>query len=170
MTSKVITKALKSAGDRRATLLTWTGGLLLLGVGGIASLTIGQLRQAQAQEERSKLTSATPANPSGSALPNANAASPPLGGASASELLREGTKIIDQPAVCRSFGDRLQITLSGTTVPIIALENLASQRILKATLDDVEDERWVVNGQITEFQGHNFILLDRVVRQPKRLD
>ncbi len=159
-----------SAGDRRATLAAWAGGMLLLGVGGVASLTTGQLRQAQAQEERGKLTSARPASPSGSTLPNSTAASSPLGGASASELLREGAKIVDQPAVCRSSGDRLQITLGEATVPIIALENLASQRILKATLDDAGDERWLVNGQITEFQGRNFILLDRVMRQPKRLD
>jgi len=84
--------------------------------------------------------------------------------------MREGTKIVDRPAVCHCSGDRLQILLGESTVPISALENLASQRILKATLDDAGDERWVVNGQITEFQGRNYILLDRVMRQPKRLD
>jgi len=166
---EVITKVRNSAGDRRATLAAWVGGLLL-GVGGVTSITTGQLRQAQAQEERGKLTSTRPTSPSGSTFPNSTAASSPLGGPSATELLREGTKIVDQPAVCHSSGDRLQIILGESTVPISALENLAAQRILKATLDDAGDERWVVNGQITEFQGRNYILLDRVMRQPKRLD
>lgn len=178
VSSDVITKGLKavnslvrkSTGDRRATLAVLTGGLILLGVGGVVSLTTGPFGQAQAQEERGNLTSARPSSPSGSAFPNSTAASSLVGGSSASVLLREGTKIVDQPAVCRSSGDRLQVTLSEAVVPIDALENLASQRILKATLDDAADERWVVNGQITEFQGHNFILLDRVMRQPKPLD
>ncbi len=181
VTSEAITKILKAVNSLVRTSgscashclrsrATWAGGLLLVGVGGVASLSTGQLRQAGAQEDRGKLTSATPVSPMGSAFQNSHAASTPLGGVSSSELLREGTKIVNQPAVCSSSGDRLQVTLSETSIHLTALENLASQRILKATLDGAGDELWTVNGQITEFQGHNFILLDRVMRQPKQLD
>ncbi|MEO8270271.1 MAG: hypothetical protein ABI557_11170 [Aureliella sp.] len=145
----------------------WVSGCLLVGVGGVANVTTGQLSQGWAQEGRDKFTSAIPI---GSAFPNSQVVSQPPGGVSVSELLREGTKIVNQSAICRSSQDRLQLTLVDTSIPLIALENLASQRILKANMDDAGDERWVINGQITEFQGHNFILLDRVMRQPTRLD
>jgi hypothetical protein len=82
-------------------------------------------------------------------------------------LLREGTRLVEEPAICRSSGDRLLITLGEQSAPLVALENLAAQRILKAVLDDVGDDRWIVGGQITEFQERNYLLLDRVVRQPK---
>jgi hypothetical protein len=82
-------------------------------------------------------------------------------------LLREGTRLVEQPAICRSSGDRLLITLGDQAAPLVALENLAAQRILKAVLNDVGDDRWTVGGQITEFQDRNYLLLDRVVRQPK---
>ena len=181
LTTKVIGNALKAvnslaiaagtiAGCGLRSRRAWAVVVLLVGAGGVASLTVGQLRQAGAQEERGKLTTAASASPSGSTFPNSHSTSTSLGGTSASGLLREGTKIVNQPATCRGLGDRLQIILADTSVPLIALENLASQRILKATLDDAGDEQWVVNGQITEFQGHNFILLDRVTRQSKRLD
>jgi hypothetical protein len=82
-------------------------------------------------------------------------------------LLREGTRLVEEPAICRSSGDRLLITLGDNSTALVALENLAAQRILKAVLDDVGDDRWIVGGQITEFQERNYLLLDRVVRQPK---
>jgi hypothetical protein len=49
-----------------------------------------------------------------------------------------------------------------------ALENLTSQRVLKAVLDDASDSQWTISGLVTEFQDRNFILLDRVVRSPQR--
>ncbi len=82
-------------------------------------------------------------------------------------LIREGTRIADLPAVCRSSGERLLVSFGEQTNPIVALENLASQRILKSVLDDSADDRWIVGGQITEFQERNYVLLDRVIRQSK---
>ncbi len=86
----------------------------------------------------------------------------------AAKLIREGTQIVKRRATCRSVADRLSIDLGENTQPLIALENLAAQRVLKAILDDAGDSAWIVSGQVTEFQDHNFILLDRVVREARR--
>ncbi len=86
---------------------------------------------------------------------------------SQAQLMREGTRIVDQPANCRSSGEQLLIDFATESEPLVALENLAAQRILKAVMDDAGDGGWVINGQITEFKGHNYILLNRVNRQPK---
>ncbi len=82
-------------------------------------------------------------------------------------LMREGSRISNLPAVCRSSGERLLVSFEEDSKAVIALENLAAQRILQAVLDDVADAHWVVGGQITEFHDRNYILLDRVIRQPK---
>ena len=81
-------------------------------------------------------------------------------------LLREGTRVLEQPVICRCSGERLLVSFAEDTPPMIALENLAAQRILKAVLDDAGDAQWIVGGQITEFHDRNYILLDRVIRQP----
>lgn len=82
-------------------------------------------------------------------------------------LLREGSRIDNQHALCRDAGDRLVVELTEDNRVLPALENLAAQRILKSVQDDSGDERWIVNGLVTEFQEANYILLDRVVREPK---
>jgi hypothetical protein len=84
------------------------------------------------------------------------------------KLLREGTRIELRTALCRSLGDRLVIDLGHGERPMTALENLTSQRVLKAVLDDASDSQWTISGLVTEFQDRNFILLDRVVRSPQR--
>jgi hypothetical protein len=47
---------------------------------------------------------------------------------------------------------------------LLALENLASQRILKAVMNDASDSKWIVSGVVTEFQERNYLMLDRVSR------
>jgi hypothetical protein len=41
---------------------------------------------------------------------------------------------------------------------------LASQRILKAVMNDASDSKWIVSGVVTEFQERNYLMLDRVSR------
>lgn len=121
-------------------------------------------------QEHGKLTSRSVADPAG-ALPSDSAA-PDFGesalGERTEQLLREGATVVSQLVTCRSAGDRLLVELPQAALPVVALENLAAQRILQAILDDTGSEQWVINGSITEFQGRNFILLDRVTRQSKR--
>ncbi len=82
-------------------------------------------------------------------------------------VLREGTRIESIPTVCHASGDRLAIQMEEDDRTIVALENLAAQRILKAVLDDPNDKKWIVTGAVTEFQDRNYILLERVTRVSK---
>lgn len=80
------------------------------------------------------------------------------------ELAREGTKIESESAICRSHGERLVLELSSYDQPIVALENLATQRILEAVNIDPDDMHWSIHATMTEFKGRNFLLLERVHR------
>jgi hypothetical protein len=83
------------------------------------------------------------------------------------KLLREGTRIENRPAEIRQEAERIAIYLADHHVPLLALENLAMQRILRAVVDDPADKHWTVTGTVTEFQGRNFLLLERVTRASK---
>ena len=44
-----------------------------------------------------------------------------------------------------------------------ALENLALERVARAMQQGRGDVNWEVSGEITEFQGENFLLITRAV-------
>lgn len=136
---------------------TWSQGALGLGI------CVGIMAGAS-QRPTGWAVAPAPPVPSASSPPSASTGGSP---AKASGLMREGTRLLDQPAVCLSSGERLLVTIDENSPPLIALENLAAQRILKAVLDDASDDHWIVGGQITEFQERNYVLLDRVIRQSK---
>lgn len=145
----------------------WFGGLSLCMAAYMLHCTGQLLSQAWAQE-RGKLTSRSSsprALPSSDDLPGFGQAS---GEQQTVQLLREGAKIIQQSVTCRASGDRLLVELPQTAAPLVALENLAAERILKAIQGDIGSDQWSVSGSITEFQGRNYILLDRVTRGAKR--
>ena len=83
------------------------------------------------------------------------------------KIMREGTRIETQSAEVRQEADQLAVHLSGHSIPLIALETLAMQRVLLALIDDPADKKWTVTGTVTEFQGRNYILLERVTRATK---
>ncbi len=82
-------------------------------------------------------------------------------------IMREGSRIESRKAVCRLSGDRLSLAFEDSKT-LEALPNLAAQRVLQACRDDSSDSQWIVSGKITEFQNHNYLLLDHVVRAPSR--
>jgi hypothetical protein len=84
------------------------------------------------------------------------------------KILREGTRIESSVCECRSDGNRLSIKLDNNeSRSLIALENLAAQRVLQAATEDSKDSSWSITGTVTEFQGRNYILLERVSRVSK---
>ena len=83
------------------------------------------------------------------------------------KIMREGTRIETQLAEMRQEADQLAVHLSNHNIPLIALENLAMQRVLIALIDDPSDKQWTVTGTVTEFQGRNYILFERVTRAAK---
>lgn len=151
-------------------LAVWFGASTLV-IAGYTLHRSGELISQSWAQERGQLTSRGslgPAGEAGSSAPAALEFGESVGDERTNQLMREGARIVNQPVTCRGAGDRLLVELPQSAVPIVALENLASQRILKSILDDIGGELWLINGSITEFQGRNYILLDRVTRQANR--
>jgi hypothetical protein len=58
------------------------------------------------------------------------------------------------------------MTRSSTGSRIRVLENLALQRVAQIIQQDPSDNRWMINGVVTEFFGENRLLMTSVVRAP----
>lgn len=161
-------RAIRSLGLCNGSPAIWIGGVSLVLAACLLHSTTDLISQAWAQE-RGKLTSR--ADPSSAGVSSIPPGVPDFGESTSDgrvdQLLREGARIVNQAVMCRNVGDRLLVELPQPSMPLMVLENLAAQRILKALQDDIGSERWIINGSITEFQGRNYILLDRVVRQSK---
>lgn len=81
-----------------------------------------------------------------------------------SETLREGTAVKATNARCENRGDRLIVHLPVGNVSYVAIENLATQRVLDALADDESDKYWSFSGSVTEFRSKNFLILEVVKR------
>lgn len=83
------------------------------------------------------------------------------------KLMREGARLESRLMIVRSSGENLTLEAEDDKQSFEALENLALERILQAVRADSNDKRWLVTGQVTEYRGRNFILLERVSRAPR---
>lgn len=75
--------------------------------------------------------------------------------------VREGTKMKDQVGSFTITGDRAKFTTSDGN-EFIGLENLNLARVM-ATIRDDPGKEWSVSGLITEYQGHNYVLITRAI-------
>lgn len=80
------------------------------------------------------------------------------------DTLREGTPVKAENARCENRGDRLIVHLPKVKVSYMAIENLATQRILDALAEDETDRYWSFSGKVTEFRSKNFLILEVVKR------
>lgn len=78
--------------------------------------------------------------------------------------LREGTKLRDAIGRFRQNGDTL-VFVDSQDREITGLPNLNLERVARMlrTLEEPESVTWSVSGTITEFGGHNYVLLSRAV-------
>lgn len=83
------------------------------------------------------------------------------------KLIREGSRIESKLMLVRTAGENLTLETDEDKQGFEALENLALERVLQAVRADSGDKRWLVTGQVTEYRGRNFILLERVSRAPR---
>lgn len=83
------------------------------------------------------------------------------------KLLREGARVESKLMIVRSAADALIFEIEDEKQSLEALENLALERVVQAVRADSSDKRWLVTGQVTEYRGRNFILLERVSRAPR---
>jgi hypothetical protein len=77
--------------------------------------------------------------------------------------LREGATIADQPGVFQVVGERVVFTVQEDARQLVTLENLALERIARAVRQTSAPQTWIVSGTVTEFQGSNYLLIDRAV-------
>jgi len=77
--------------------------------------------------------------------------------------LREGSEITDQAGYFRMTGDRVTFFTDGGTRRFVGLENLSLQRIAQEIESGTEEANWVVSGTVTEYQGGNYILVNRAM-------
>ncbi len=88
-------------------------------------------------------------------------------GSSSANLQREGTKIGGITGELREAGRRwIFVSSSGQSLQV--LENLALQRVVQAIRDDPTDRFWTIDGQLTEFLNENYLVIQRMVRTPRR--
>jgi hypothetical protein len=78
--------------------------------------------------------------------------------------LREGTRLKDVTGRFRQSGDSLTF-IDGENREITGLPNLNLERILRTlkTVEEPESITWSVSGSVTEFSGHNYLLISRAV-------
>jgi hypothetical protein len=77
---------------------------------------------------------------------------------------REGKRLIDHGGHFRQDGDGA-VFVTDTGHELVALANLNLERVtrtLKAS-DESERIRWSVNGVVTEFNGRNYLLIQRAI-------
>lgn len=80
-------------------------------------------------------------------------------------LIREGTSLTDARGRFKAVNERFVFMDESTGKPLTCLENLMLQRIHSFLKDDDGGrQRWSVSGKITEFNGENFLWLDRAIR------
>ncbi len=83
-----------------------------------------------------------------------------------SKVMREGSRLESKLMTIRLAGESIVLE-SDDHQTFEALENLSLERIMQAVRADSGDNNWIISGQVTEFRGKNYILLDRVSRAPR---
>jgi hypothetical protein len=78
--------------------------------------------------------------------------------------LREGTILTDQGGRFRQDGDGA-VFISESQYEFVTLQNLNLERVIRTLKgsDESESIRWSVSGQVTEFNGRNYLLITRAV-------
>ena len=79
-------------------------------------------------------------------------------------VLREGTPLTEVKGRFKKLGERFQFIEDGTNKSFKCLENLCLQRIATNQHDDDRKVIWVVSAKVTEFNGENFLVLEKAVR------
>ena len=78
--------------------------------------------------------------------------------------LREGTSLGELKGRFKKLGERFQFVEEGTNKSFKCLENLCLQRIVANQHDDERKVIWIVSAKVTEFNGENFLVLEKAVR------
>jgi hypothetical protein len=77
--------------------------------------------------------------------------------------IREGTILKGSQGYFRVTGSRVTLFTSDESRRFVCLENLNLERVLQVIRDNPTQLEWSVDGEITEYQGENFLLIHRVL-------
>jgi hypothetical protein len=77
--------------------------------------------------------------------------------------IREGTVLTDQPGTFQLVGKRLVFAIHSDGRQLGALENLTLERVVRLMQQTAVPQTWLVSGTVTEYQGTNYLLIDRAV-------
>jgi hypothetical protein len=75
--------------------------------------------------------------------------------------LREGTELADLAGSFHVTGDRVTFSAANNVGRFVCLENLNLERIVRAVTDNPDQSLWNVSGKVTEYQGANYLLIER---------
>ncbi|NLX56660.1 MAG: hypothetical protein GXY58_16250 [Planctomycetaceae bacterium] len=78
------------------------------------------------------------------------------------QRLREGTTLQNVTGTFEVSGGQIVFCVGETEAYLEVLENLALERIA-AMLENTAGRAWQVSGTVTEYQGRNYLLIDRAV-------
>ncbi|MDR3108926.1 MAG: hypothetical protein LBU65_04455 [Planctomycetaceae bacterium] len=79
---------------------------------------------------------------------------------------REGTSFQSQDVVFRQIGTRTSAFFQPGNERYTCLENQCLDRAMKVVNDTQEQTYWKIDGEFTEFQGENFLIIKRAVLSP----
>jgi hypothetical protein len=80
-----------------------------------------------------------------------------------STRVREGREVREMQAMFASVGERMSCKLPSLQATVTVLENLMLERVSETMMRHDENATWEVEGLITEYQGRNYLLLQRAV-------
>ncbi len=139
----------RHAAPRMPAMSLFCVGILLLGVALALAQTAGP--------------SNDPAEPAGEKAVGAASAAAADGPLQKDDRLREGTELVDQPGSFRMTGDRITFFTDLGKGRLVALENLALERVGRTIEDNPSPPEWLVTGVITEYRGENLLFIQRAV-------
>jgi len=82
----------------------------------------------------------------------------------------QGKYLHEKHATFQIVAERIHVRLPKNKRVMIALENLTLERIHKYVGRVEEKQTWEIEGQVTEYEGQNFILIKRAIVNSLELD
>lgn len=99
---------------------------------------------------------ASPPSPAKGEVPAAGAAAP-------TNRVREGTRLADRQGSFKITGEGVTFFSSDGELRLSGLQNLAMERVARVLRESHSEPEWLVTGVVTEYEGGNFLLLQRAI-------
>lgn len=98
-----------------------------------------------------------------SALPAVKGEAPAAAAPSASNRVREGTRLQDRLGSFKITGEGVTFFSTDGELRLSGLQNLAMERVARVLRESHSEPEWMVTGVVTEYEGGNYLLLQRAV-------